>query len=70
VLSQEPDSKVQVEWLTEVVQAAGFDMTFYLKYHCELDYIEKVWAWVKSHHCQVLTNARREFNKDDALRTD
>jgi hypothetical protein len=64
VLSQEPDLKVQVEWLTEVVQAAGFDITFYLKYHCELNYIEMVWAWVKSHHRRNCTYNFKDLERD------
>jgi hypothetical protein len=64
VLSQEPDFKAQVEWLTEVVQAADFDIIFYPKYHCELNYIEMVWAWVKSHHRRNCTYTFKDLEQD------
>ena len=34
-------------WLQEVVESAGHEMIFYPKFHCELNYIEMVWAYVK-----------------------
>jgi hypothetical protein len=64
VLSQEPDFKAQVEWLTEVVQAAGFDIIFYPEYHCELNYIEMVWAWIKSHHRRNCTYNFKDLERD------
>jgi transposase len=50
VLSNEEDFLAQEEWLTEVVHEAGFSIIFYPKYHCELNFIEMIWGWVKSHH--------------------
>jgi hypothetical protein len=50
VLSHEPDFLEQEEWLTQAVHDAGFEIIFYPKYHCELNYIEMVWGWTKSHH--------------------
>ena len=55
VLSQEPDFQEQKEWLTEVVNAEGFDIVFFPKYHCELNYIEMIWGWVKSYHRRTCT---------------
>ena len=50
VLSQQPDFLEQKEWLTEVVEAAGFHVIFFPKYHCELNFIEMIWGWIKSYH--------------------
>ena len=48
-LSQEPDFLAQKEWLTEVVETRGHEIIFYPKFHCELNYIENIWAFVKSY---------------------
>lgn len=50
VLSNEPDFKAQKEWLTEVVENSDCRIIFYPKYHCELNFIEMVWGWLKSYH--------------------
>jgi DDE superfamily endonuclease len=50
VLSHEPDFEEQEEWLTQVVHQAGFEIIFYPKYHCELNYIEIIWGWTKAYH--------------------
>ena len=51
VLSQEPDFLEQREWLTEVVERNGqFKILFYPKMHCELNFIEMLWGWLKCHH--------------------
>lgn len=55
VLSHEPDFQAQEEWLTQVVHEAGFEIIFYLKYHCELNYIEMIWGWAKSHRRRTCT---------------
>lgn len=47
-LAQEPDFKEQREWLTEVVENAGHRIIFYPKYHCELNFIERLWGYVKA----------------------
>ena len=49
-LSQQQDFLDQKEWLTEVAELAGMSVIFYPKYHCELNYIENVWGWLKSYH--------------------
>jgi hypothetical protein len=50
VLSEEPDFSGQKEWLTEVVcSQPNFQIIFYPKYHCELNYIEMIWCWLKSY---------------------
>jgi len=50
VLSEEPDFAEQKEWLTEEVEKLGHSVIFYPKYHCELNFIENIWGWLKSHH--------------------
>jgi hypothetical protein len=47
VVSIEPDFLEQKEWLTEVVQEAGCSIIFYPKYHCELNFIENIWSYLK-----------------------
>ena len=47
-LSREPDFLAQREWLREVVEDAGLMVIFYPKYHCELNFIELIWSYMKS----------------------
>ena len=50
LLSEEPDFKASKEtnWILETVQAFGYcNAIFYPKFHCELNYIELIWAYVK-----------------------
>lgn len=48
LLSQQPDFKAQQEWLTEAVQSSGHRIIFYPKFHCELNFIELTWAYLKN----------------------
>jgi hypothetical protein len=32
------------------VEKLGHDIIYYPKYHCELNFIENVWGWLKAHH--------------------
>jgi hypothetical protein len=60
VLSQEPDFMEQEEWLSEEVKAAGHKIIFFPKYHCELNFIEMIWGWLKSYfrrNCQYNYNS-------------
>ena len=51
VLSRELDFVEQKEWLEETVEdELGFKIIFFPKYHCELNYIELVWGWIKGYH--------------------
>ena len=53
-LSQEPDFLAQREWLREVLEDLGHSVIYYPKYHCELNYIEMIWAYLKAYlrrHC-------------------
>ena len=44
----EPDFLGQREWLREVVENSGHRIMYFPKFHCELNYIEMVWAYVKA----------------------
>jgi hypothetical protein len=56
VLSQEPDFLEQKPWLQEAVEKhTDFYIIFYPKYHCELNFIEMVWALIKNHHRRTCT---------------
>ena len=51
VVSKEPDFLAQKPWLAEIVENnPGCFIFWYPKYHCELNYIEMVWGWIKAHH--------------------
>jgi transposase len=51
VLSQQPDFLQQKEWLTETIENyEDCSIIFYPKYHCELNFIEMIWGWIKSYH--------------------
>jgi len=54
VMRKQPDFVAQREWLREVVENKGHKIIYYPKYHCELNYIEMVWAYLKAYvrrHC-------------------
>ncbi len=60
--SNEPDFLEQKEWLTTVVEAVGFTIMFFPKYHCEFNFIEMIWGWCKSHHRRTCT-----YNYNDLI---
>ena len=47
VMSQQSDFLVQKEQLEEIIVAAGYQIIFYFKFHCELNYIENFWSAAK-----------------------
>jgi hypothetical protein len=64
LLDNQPDFCEQVEWLRETVEAAGHEIIFFPKFHCELNFIEMVWAFVKAYyrrHCQFDFKKLREM---------
>ena len=49
LLSQQPDFLAQQEWLTETVEMhMDCRIIFYPKFHCELNFIELIWAFMKA----------------------
>jgi transposase len=64
VLSNEPDFLEQKEWLTTVVEAVGFTIMFFPKYHCEFNFIEMIWGWCKSHHRRTCTYNYNDLKKN------
>jgi hypothetical protein len=48
-LAEHEDFKNELGWLERVVTERGHDILYLPKFHCELNYIESVWAYVKSY---------------------
>lgn len=48
LMSVQPDFKSEVEWLEATVKKRGHNIIFFPKFHCELNPIEMVWAYVKA----------------------
>src|SRR5205807_1805003 len=54
ILSCQSDFASQKSCLQEMIEAAGHMCIFYLKFHCELNFIESFWAEAKRYsqlHC-------------------
>lgn len=47
LLAAQPDFAAQREWTRETVEDRGHLVDFYPRYHCELNFIERVWSWFK-----------------------
>jgi hypothetical protein len=64
LLNNQPDFSQQKEWLRETVEEAGHEIIFFPKFHCELNFIEMIWAFVKGYyrrHCQFDFKKLREM---------
>ena len=53
MLSLQPDFAAQPCWLEDTLSVTGHDIIFFPKFHCELNFIERVWSMAKA-------RARRE----------
>ena len=47
ILNSHPDFAVSKSWLQETVDKLGAELIFYPKFHCELNFIEMIWAYAK-----------------------
>ena len=47
VLENQPDFRAQKSLVQEVIEAVGHLCIFLPKFHCELNFIEFFWGWVK-----------------------
>jgi hypothetical protein len=48
ILSEELDFQAQTEWLSDTVTGAGHQIIWFPKFHCELNFIEMVWGYMKA----------------------
>lgn len=55
VLSQQPDFLEQKAWLEEECNKLDMSIIYFPKYHCELNFIEIVWGYIKSYHRKTCT---------------
>ena len=54
IMASQSDFKVQVGMIEEKIVAAGHQVIFYRKFHCELNFIENFWGAAKRYtrkHC-------------------
>ena len=59
ILSSEPDFKAQREWLREVIEDLGCKIIFLPTFHCELNFIERVWSDTKCKCRRACVQIRR-----------
>ena len=58
-LRRQDDFRSQKEWLAEECEKADFQIIYYPKYHCELNYIESIWAYIK---CKLRRSCTFNYN--------
>ncbi len=70
LLAKQPDFAEQLEWLQQIVKENGQLIDYYPKYHCELNWIERRWGWMKRYtreHCDfTLAGMRRIIAEAEA----
>jgi hypothetical protein len=67
-LSNQPDFKSQRPWLKEVVEDdIGATIIYYPKFHCELNYIEMVWAYIKAYLRRNCTYTFKDLKQKSLL---
>lgn len=47
LVASQPDFAGEREWMTAVVEDSGHVIDFYPRFHCELNFIERLWAAAK-----------------------
>ncbi|CAG8827726.1 14992_t:CDS:2, partial [Cetraspora pellucida] len=68
LISQQPDFLAQKGQLEEIIIAAGHQIIFYPKFHCELNYIETFWALNSVPLLTIRQYARKAFRYMDTYR--
>ena len=63
-LSEQPDFKAQKGWLAETLEKLRMELILYPKYHCELNYIEMIWGWLKDYHRRTCTYNFKDLERD------
>lgn len=55
LLSLEDDFQKQLGWLEETAASLNVLILFFPKFHCELNFIEMIWGYVKAHLRRICT---------------
>ena len=63
ILSQCDDFKVDKCWLEETVESLGHRLLFFPKFHCELNFIEMLWGYVKAKLRRMCTFSFSDLKK-------
>jgi hypothetical protein len=61
LLNRQEDFMNQKEWLSEVADELGVYLCYYPKFHCELNWIERVWGFVKSKLRRICSNSLKDL---------
>jgi hypothetical protein len=56
LLANQPDFSEQQEWLREIVESRGHIIDYYPKFHCECNFIERIWGLSKVYTRKNLSN--------------
>ena len=63
-LAQQPDFMAQKPWLEETCLTLHLQILIFPKYHCELNFIEMIWGWLKSHHRRTCTYNFKDLERE------
>ena len=68
ILFNQPDFVAQKSKLEELVELHGYRMIFYLKFHCEVSFIEQCWGFTKRVYCEFpASSAEADLEKNVIL---